>query len=198
MLTTRQRRKMTQGPVKCESCFVKREFGLYTLPWSPQTHWMYARDIKSVVLYLILVGRSPDNIFSRLGRDIWFVIIRYTIPPWYVSPDCRRRVSPYCDECMPRLMRGPQCQRCFDEGRIATHVTRDIRYEIVGTGKSADFVPIPAVCIRCQAPMYCCDLHSKIPANELCYWCVNQRKLTDGFKSSYWVNIPFMDRVRRK
>jgi len=164
---------------KCESCFKQKSFNIYTLPWSPYTHWMYNSDIKRCVLYLLLVGKHPDNIFSRLGKDIWKLIIKHTISPYFYS--CRRKPSIYCNDCTPKIFRKPECQWCIKEFVKASITSPACTYKI----ENNELIEIPAICKKCSDRIYICELHN-MQLHELCVRCTNPRKLTDSFNSISW------------
>jgi hypothetical protein len=174
-------------PKKCGSCNIQRNFSTRTLPWSPSTHWMYSKSLKQCALYLIMVGRSRDNIFSALDRNVWYKIISHTIPPYYFMGSPDRAPAQYCDTCIVKLYRLPPCMHC-DTYNIPPRVSPDIRYEIV----DGEFIAVPAVCRKCRARLYTCALHSGKPALMFCDRCTNPRNIVDAFKSSNWVNIPIL------
>lgn len=179
-------RRKEEPPKTCESCFKSRTRTVVTVPWSPQTHWMYPKTLKTAALYLLMVGQHPDNIFSKLGKDIWLIIMRHVLIPNYMG-NCKISHQ-YCDICMKRLYRLPPCLYCQMNHQLASHVFPDITYEVV----NKQFKPKEARCSRCSAVLYTCEIHKSKPPLLLCYKCVNPRKITDAFTVSFWVNLPLI------
>ena len=187
-----RKNRISKDKKKCESCKSVKLHSNHTLPWNRENHWMYDKDLKGVALYLLMVGKHPDNIFSKLGKDVWLIIMRHVLIPNYFLPDCSMKNQyAYCDDCMRDIYQSQPCQYCDKNGIISPCVYPDVKYKWV----KHLFIEEPAMCSKCRARLYICELHKTNPPFQLCYKCDHARDIKGYFNSSFWINLQFMTNV---
>src|SRR5450631_3759119 len=86
----------------CASCHEIKPVRTVTLSWSPETHWMYEKNLKSIALFLLWVGKQQKNLHPILDKHIWLIIMRYILIPHEWSSS-QNPYGFYCDECTKRL-----------------------------------------------------------------------------------------------
>lgn len=190
----RKSRRSRPEEIKCQSCFKIVPVSKRILPWTPFTHWMYFRELKQCAIYLLMVRRSKDNIFSRLDKNVWYIIMRhiFTISEHEVAPHYHKRFN-FCDPCMRKIYQMPICLYCHDNTTLSASTEPDIKYKLVKN----EFVEIPALCERCGTRQYICELHKSKPPRTLCFKCKNPSNILDGFKSYHWTHLRPKEVIRK-
>lgn len=176
--------------LKCECCFQYKDRSAVTLPWNKNTHWMYHPDLKRVALYLLWVGKHPDNLFRLLTKDIWLIIMRHALMPNYKSPSTKKDLAPYCDDCMKKLYLLPPCIHCHDESKVAANIIPDFYIDV---HHNKDWVKVPVLCEKCNMQIYTCELHKSKAPRYRCHKCKPDRNSFDqAFRSPYWRRLAML------
>jgi hypothetical protein len=176
------RRSGYSGDVqKCESCFTNQFHSSVLRAWTTKSHWMYDLEVKRIILYLLMVFQSKENLFSALQRDVKYIVIKFV----FFSMRVERKRHTFCDVCMPKIHLRSPCETCLLTRTPAPRVSRNYIYQKIDD----NLIPVLLECEKCRKPMFVCELHMSSTIGYICFACRNPRKIQDAFDSKPWQSI---------